>query len=145
MPGQVDHVVLANGTQQPVLGWIRLALRIGEYRGSVQCLVTDLGQYELILGDKWLQEHRAYLDYDTRSVVLRHGNRRMTIRPESDVPVRQNSGGQGDLKLVSYLQCKRALRKGCTLSVIMVRPLGAQVHLNSVTIQSRVRCPEVLA
>ena len=137
MPGQVDHVVLANGTQQPVLGWIRLALRIGEYRGSVQCLVTDLGQYELILGDKWLQEHRAYLDYDTRSVVLRHGNRRMTIRPESDVPVRQNSGGQGDLKLVSYLQCKRALRKGCTLSVIMVRPLGAQVHLNSVTIQSQ--------
>jgi hypothetical protein len=137
-----SDVILANGTSQSIQGRIRLGITIGKYKGSVDCFVTKLGQYDLILGDGWLTQHRAYLDFDTKGLVLRHGKKRITLRPrDTQVGTPQTAQQQPvpqDMQLPPLLSCtqvRRLLRKGCTMGVITVQP--ASEVLNAVEIRTQ--------
>jgi hypothetical protein len=50
-----------------VKGLIRLPLKIGRYKGTVKLFVLDIGDYDVILGDQWLRENKAYIDYANKS------------------------------------------------------------------------------
>ena len=77
-----NHVVkLANGQEEPVKGLIRLPLKIGQYKGTVKLFVLDIGDYDVILGDQWLRENKAYIDYANKSCTVRRGSKRWVIRP----------------------------------------------------------------
>ena len=123
LPGRATTVTLADGTQQSVRGWLRLSLSLGKYQGSVQAYVTELSSYDLILGDNWMVHHRAYLDFDTRSLVIRQGNNRIVVQPQerrSQAHTTPPNNEQGDtLNLMTYKQARRAARKCATFSRII--------------------------
>jgi hypothetical protein len=43
-------------------------------------LVTKLSDgFDLILGDNWLNKHRAHIDYDFEPCILHKGNKKITF------------------------------------------------------------------
>ena len=140
LPDQATTVTLADGSQQPVRGWLRLSLSLGQYRGSVKVYVTDLQSYDLILGDNWLTAHRAYLDFDSKSLVIRQGNHRIVVQPRK--PVLEEPAGvpavtSEGLSMMSYKQVRRAVRKGGQLSVILVKKSpDSTLQLNAVQLET---------
>ena len=119
-----ECVQLANGSKQKVEGLIRLGVKMGNYSGSVLCYVVDLHSYNLVLGDNWLREKRSYIDYRTESIVIHQGKKRYTINPKRvlDPQGREERKTMSNTiaPMLTAMQTKRALGKGCELCVILV-------------------------
>jgi hypothetical protein len=73
---------LADGSMQPINGFVAVPVHLGKYKAVLKCFVTTLGVYDLILGDNWLRANKATLDYGARCVVIKPGKKRFTLRPE---------------------------------------------------------------
>jgi hypothetical protein len=114
-----DTVKLADLSKRQVMGRMSLSLKLGQFKGKVNVMVLDIGSYDLILGDTWLIEHNAVMDYRSKSVTLRKGSKRLSIRPK------QWAGVIRDVTpVVSVLtakQGKRLLPKAIDMGWIMVR------------------------
>ena len=76
-------VMLADKSERKVHGVIKLWLHMGNYKGNIRFFVLDVGDYDVILGDRWLEEHRAYIDYKSKACVLRKGAHRYVVRPHT--------------------------------------------------------------
>jgi hypothetical protein len=64
--------------------------------------------FDLILGDNWLNKHRAYIDYESKACILHKGNKKITI---SSVNTSKKKFKPQD-KILSILQYKRTMKKG---------------------------------
>jgi hypothetical protein len=66
--------------------------------------LTD--QFDVILGDAWLLRHKAYLDYDTKSCVLRKHGKRVVIQNKQPAsqPVARSP-------VLSAMQFKREIKR----------------------------------
>ncbi len=74
------QVSMPDGSLSPVIGQCKVRGRIQAYQCLVTLLVTDLADhYDVILGESWLLQHSAYLDFDKKSVMLRKGCKRITL------------------------------------------------------------------
>ena len=73
---------LADGSMQPINGFVAVPVHLGKYKAVLKCFVTTLGVYDLILGDNWLRANKATLDYGARCVVIKPGKKRFTLRHE---------------------------------------------------------------
>ena len=55
---------LANDSESPILGKVRLRFKLQHFTATVSCFVTDLcGDFDLILGNSFMVGHSATLDY----------------------------------------------------------------------------------
>ena len=45
-------------------------VEIGDHREQLICYLTDIPRYQLILGDKWLQEHNPQVNWKDRSITF---------------------------------------------------------------------------
>ena len=67
----LSFVVLANGNSSPIFGTARIKLQLGGFHSHVPCLVTDLAtDFDLILGNLFLTEFKAILNYYTSNCTL---------------------------------------------------------------------------
>lgn len=74
------RVRLADGSSIPSLGSCFATLTIGAFRSRVELVVAPLSsQFDVILGNTWLQQHEAILNYGDQSVTLFRNSRKYTI------------------------------------------------------------------
>jgi hypothetical protein len=87
MPGSA-RVRLADGSSIPSLGTCTATLTIGAFRSRVDLIVAPLSrQFDVILGNTWLKQHEAILNYGDDSVTLFRNQRKYTIsRAKHAVP-----------------------------------------------------------
>ena len=113
-----DEVVLGNGLEVDMEGTVNKHVKIQQYQSQVYCLVIKLSHgFDLILGDNWLNKHRAHIDYDAKACLLHKGNKKITI--QSVVTSKKKSMPQDNI--LSALQFKRAVKKGCTPLLIHLK------------------------
>ena len=124
MPGAsgTDGVTLGTGAHAKIHGTCSLKFRIGPLVDSVQCYVIDMApEYDLILGDKYLQAREAVLSYKAHQFVVHKGSRKYTLQawtapaPDTD---------SVETPVLSALQVKRALRKPAAVErsfLVMIR------------------------
>lgn len=63
---------LADDSSAPILGKIRLRLKLQSFTCTVSCYVTDLcDEFDGILGNSFMAGHRAVLDYSNYTASLR--------------------------------------------------------------------------
>jgi hypothetical protein len=114
---------MADGvTPLPSSGVAVVHLTIGPYKRAVRCLVVDLPDgVDIILGDPWLKQHKALLDYDRAAVTIRKGNRRITLRARKSVaPAVPQAAPK---RFLSAIQLKKAARAGCRMFLVHVSKL----------------------
>jgi hypothetical protein len=126
-------VRMADGeAQMQVYGEAKVHVNIGQYFGTVTCIVVDLPDgFDMILGEPWLVTHKAELRYATKTAVVRKGNKKITIRasapdgkPQVPKPVTS--------RMLSFTQVKRAARKGERLFVAFVSKAdGDETNINT--------------
>jgi RNase H-like domain found in reverse transcriptase/Reverse transcriptase (RNA-dependent DNA polymerase)/Integrase zinc binding domain/Chromo (CHRromatin Organisation MOdifier) domain/gag-polyprotein putative aspartyl protease len=108
-------VSLADGCARvAVQGTCILPLRVKNYRGKVRAYVLDslLDGFDVILGDAWLREHAAVLNYRRRTLELHVGRRYVVLRPEEVVDHAGEQANSGDRnKVISAMRMVRELRK----------------------------------
>jgi hypothetical protein len=103
----VTTVTLADGRTDQVGGQCRLTIKIGCHTEQVLCWVLNLtDQFDVILGDAWLLRHKAYLDYSTKSCVLRKHGKRVVIQNKQPAsqPVARSP-------VLSAMQFKREVKR----------------------------------
>lgn len=76
-------VTLADGTRKALGGVVQTRLQMGAYHGTVHLLVlpdTVTGA-QIILGTDWLNRHGALMDWESHTLTLRRGHKRVALRP----------------------------------------------------------------
>ncbi len=64
---------VANGETVPVVGSVRVEVKVQQYTEQLTLLVTDLAErYGIILGDEWMLRHGAPFHYVTKSLRFSH-------------------------------------------------------------------------
>ena len=111
---------LPDGRRQELSGRVSCLLRIGSYYGRVPLYVADLPGFDVILGEPWLRQQHAHLDYraETPCCVIRKGLKRVTLKPLIDTRV---AGGSDAPCLLTALQFKRACKGADELYAMMLR------------------------
>ncbi|KAI8468977.1 MAG: hypothetical protein J3K34DRAFT_386076, partial [Monoraphidium minutum] len=88
--GAGSTVSLGDDRSLPVLGRCSPKIFVQGYSQRVSLHVAELGQqFDIVLGDSWLRERRAQLDFGTRRLTVRKGSRRITL----SCPAPNGSGG----------------------------------------------------
>jgi hypothetical protein len=78
-------------------------------QSQVSCLVTKLSDgFDSILGDNWLNKHRAHIDYNSKAYILYNGSKIITISSENT----SKKKFKPQDKILSILQYKRTMKKG---------------------------------
>ena len=130
---------LADGQTSKILGSATVDLRIGGFRSHVSCFVTNLGtNSDIILGNTFLTDYKAVLNYHLGTCTLTHHAKSYTLRPLSysgadssspscvdtvrpvAAPVASTSKVPFEQSILSVAQCKQALRQGCENFLVMV-------------------------
>ena len=60
--GKMELVQLTNGDIGINQGSVSVCIKLGELREQWKCLVTELLNYDLLLGRDWLRAHHAVID-----------------------------------------------------------------------------------
>jgi hypothetical protein len=118
----LEHVTLADGTTAPIQGVCSAHISLQHFRASAELLVVSLDDaYDLILGDAWLQQYGAVLDFGTRNALLKKGTTIHTLRPR--MPPAQRAVPTLDKAILSAVQFCRAAKSGCKLFAVHVEPV----------------------
>ena len=126
------EVVLGNGLEVELEGSVNVHVKIQQYQSQVSCLVTKLSDgFDLILGDNWLNKHRAYIDYDSKDCILHKGNKKITI---SSVNTSKKKFKPQD-KILSALQFKRVVKKGCQPLLVHLKKIESGEPLENSPIE----------
>jgi hypothetical protein len=111
-------VVLKNELEVDMEGTVNVHVKIQQYQSQLSCLVIKLSDgFDLILGDNWLNKHKAHINYDSKACILHKGNKKITI--QSVVTNKKKFMSQDNM--LSALQFKRAVKKGCTPLLIHLK------------------------
>ncbi len=130
---------LADGSSSPILGTAEVSLRIGAFRMRVSCFVTELSiDFDIVLGNTFLTEYKAVLNYHLGTCTLVQHDRAYTLRPLSYsgadfdsphcthtlrfplAPVAAPARLPVEKLLLNASQCKRAIRQDCKSRIVMV-------------------------
>ena len=77
----ICKMVLGNELEVEMEGTVNVHVKIQQYQSQVSCLVIKLNDdFALILGDDWLNKHRAHIDYDSKACILHKGKKETTIQ-----------------------------------------------------------------
>ena len=88
-------------------------LVIQDIKFSIDLIALPFQEFDLILGMNWLSKHKAILDYEKKTVVLRCSD-------QSEMIV-QGIRSSAMSNVISAMQARRFMRKGCEtfLSLIL--------------------------
>ena len=113
-------VHLADGSVVQVLHECTLTVRIQGHKSKVTCYVMDLsGKFSVILGEDWMEAEQVKLDYADKSLQVKKKGRYIHLYPREMDSEPEIPDPQGFV-LLSSIQVKRALRRGCSHFMINV-------------------------
>lgn len=107
------EVELASGARVSVESEVKgCQLKIGNTTTLVDLRVTPLGSYGVVLGMDWLYAHRAKMDYRLKRIECEDDHGSPIVITGIQRPV--------SLRMISAMQLKRSMRKGCQLFSITI-------------------------
>ena len=115
---QPVSVQVAGNQQVPSLGYVNVRVHIQGYRGTVRLHVAELAdQLHCVLGNCWMERHRAVLNWETRTASLRVNGKYCQLTPDHisgtallyDAATRTASG-EPSVSLLSYAQATSEIR-----------------------------------
>jgi hypothetical protein len=72
---------MADGSITACQGIVTVRIIIQRHSFTVRAYVVSMNDsFDLVLGQRWLLEHRAVLDFDRQTLTLKKGNTTCTIR-----------------------------------------------------------------
>lgn len=111
------HVRLANGTLQDAGRVVPdLRFRIGQFRDRRPFVITQLAQYDIILGKPWLTAHNPAIDWVSNTITIERRDIKYILQQPSNI--KETISG---VSLLSALQLKRELRKGTTVFLAVLK------------------------
>ena len=90
-------------------------LDLGEFTTSVDLRVIPLGSYDIVLGMDWLGSHRASIDCRRKIIQCKDDQGKDIEIAGIQRPI--------SLRMISAMQLKRSIRKGCQVFAITVSEL----------------------
>jgi hypothetical protein len=125
-------VVLGNGLEVELEKSVNVHVKIQQYQFQVSCLVTKLSDgFNLILGNNWLNKHRAHIDFTLKACKLRKCNKKITIRMNTS----KRKFKLQD-KIFFALQFKRAIKKGCQPLLVHLKKIKSGESLEKFPMES---------
>ena len=114
---------MADGSSIRTVGTVIVPVQIQSYRAKLPCYVMGMTpEYDIILGDRWLIQNQAVIDYGEQTCSLRQGNRRLVLQTN---PVARTEN-QNVSKILTHIQVKCSVRKGNKTFFVMVRSLDRE-------------------
>lgn len=123
-----NTILLGDSSVAATQGVVNIPIQLGNFRDMVQCLVMELPPtFEIILGQPWLKQHNAILNYVDETCTIRRNGHLHKLQCSPNMPnlfgsskeldyassicsTLQHSTSTQDL-ILSPLQTKRLLRK----------------------------------
>jgi len=105
------------GVEGGVVGQVSVCMKIGPVRMMLNCTVVDMvAEFDLLLSDSWLHEHKAIIDFGERTCALWHKGQlrvlRATESPDSQPkPVKP---------VLSYVQLRRLAKQRVEYCLLLV-------------------------
>ena len=125
-PGGVRYVRMANGVRQDASHSVPQAdVRVGDWRGPVELLVTPLQKYGFILGKPWLTKHNPAIDWATNTLTIQMEGGPVLLKGE----VTPAPKGVAAVSALSAMQLKRAIPKGKDHFFGIVREVDGELTL----------------
>jgi hypothetical protein len=101
-------------------------IKLGDYQDRVECYVLDMvTDFQMILGDTWLNMVKATFDYDSKKCIIRKNNKRFTLSSSTRSMLRHklSSRGKKEPPMLSAMQVKRALKRGNQVMMVQLSEL----------------------
>ena len=118
-----ESVTMADGSSIRIVGTVTVPIHIQSYRAKLPCYVMDMTpEYDIVLGDRWLIQNHAVIDYGGQTCSLQQGNRCLVLQTN---PVARTEN-QNVSKILNPMQVKRNVRKGNKTFFVMVRSLDCE-------------------
>lgn len=113
------EIRLGNGEVIQSQGCIKTKLQIQGWSNTSLFHVMDLApDIDVILGDVWLSDFSAQLDYENQQVRVKKGDKRMTLKIKSENSTEHTYKKGGTL---SAMQAKKSIKKGATFFLTVVK------------------------
>ena len=113
---------LADNTEAPILGKVKLRLRMQGFSAAIPCYVTTLCEdFDVILGNTFLTGHNAVLDYGRNRVTLTRDGKRYSLLARTQTDATPFTGKP----FLSCAQASRCVRNGCESYLVMVNSVLA--------------------
>ena len=75
-----NTLVLGNGDEVLTNGHIEVHVKIQQYQSQITCLVAKLSDgVDLILGNDWLVQHKAYMDFESKCCMFYKGRCKIKV------------------------------------------------------------------
>lgn len=104
-------VHLADGTIVVATHQCTLTIWIQNFKTTVTCLVISLDRkFSVILGDNWLEQHKAKLDFSSKTLQVYKKGKLLSLFPRENEET-EDANPQG-FTLLSNVQVNRALKRG---------------------------------
>jgi hypothetical protein len=117
MHSSAGSITTADSHATPIAGVCTCKIQIQQHSSIVDLYACKLNDsFQVVLGDDWLQKHKAYLDFADRTCVLRHGSKKLTLVAPTTVPKLSDAPNL----LLSSTQLKSAVRHGAEVYVVML-------------------------
>jgi hypothetical protein len=120
------NVRLGTGTSVSAQGECAMHIKLGDYQDRVECYVLDMvTDFQMILGDTWLNMVKATFDYDNKKCIIRKNNKRFTLSSSTRSMLRHklSSRGKKEPPMLSAMQVKRALKRGDQVMMVQLSEL----------------------
>ena len=118
VPGM--QVILPDGQPSKVAGKCKVRVRIQAYQCLVTCYAMPMADhFDMILGESWLLQHKAYLDYGGLCCVLRKGHKRISLSCP-DISKRLQARPAAASLFLSAVQCRKAVARGAEVKYVQV-------------------------
>ena len=123
-----DQVLVGDGRPAPIIGRCSLRLNLGCFAERVNGLVLQGfgSHHDIIVGEEFLAPYKAEMCYASKTLKLKKGKRKFTIRSCADGPGNPIPSPSSQPIVLTALQAKRALRKGVEDAfIVLVRDPSA--------------------
>jgi hypothetical protein len=120
------NVQLGTGTDALAQGKCSVHIKMGDYQDKVECLVIDMvTDFQVILGDTWLNVVNAVFDYANKKCIIRKNNKRFTLLSSTRSVPRQKLTSRviKAPPMLFAMQIKRALRRGDQVLMVQLSEL----------------------
>jgi hypothetical protein len=98
-------------------------IKLGDYQDRVDCYVLEMvTDFQMILGDTWLNMVKATFDYDSKKCIIRKNNKRFTLSSSTRSMLRHklSSRVKKEPPMLSAMQVKRALKRGDQVTMVQL-------------------------
>ena len=143
---------LAGDTEAAILGKVKLKVKLQHFTALVPCFVTELCQdFDLILGNSCLTEHKAVLNFGSNTVCLFRNDKLYKLKGAATETVKSSchfDEFDSSKHLLNCAQASRLIRNGCDSYLVVLNSLQTETVATGQTAgradagQTDVRHPE---